>query len=200
MRKKIWHRVWFRLREEGEISGLGADLGRRATSGVQAPGTRRPFTAPAAATTGMIVVGVRVVGARDHVRLFVRQGEERVALGAAEAAALRVREKGDEEAREQQAEENGDRDDGHAWICHRNLISRGPTRLCAGCGSLRISCGDRKICAFRGADQLLRAFGLALTVTRVGRGDPGPSLTPRCAGASSATPSGNARSPAGTPG
>ncbi len=85
--------------------------------GVAPPQAARAGCALALTAAALLVV---VATAAGRTGRLVGQGQQGVALGAGEAAAhLLAHKQPDKQARKQQAEEYGDRDDGHAWKCLR---------------------------------------------------------------------------------
>ena len=100
-----------------------------------------------------VVLVVVVIVRGGDLRALVRQWQQRVALGAGEAAApVLAGKEHDEGAREEQAEEKGDRDDGHAW----NVVP--PTIVFSGlqrCADLGLCCADL-VQGMRSLRQLMR--------------------------------------------
>lgn len=86
----------------------------------------------------IVVIGMLFHGL-DDPRFFLLQGEERVVFGAGESAAgLFVRKKCDEQKSENEAEKNGERDDGHG-VDGQLILSA------SFIGGLRSSCPIRRI-------------------------------------------------------
>ena len=104
------------------MAGGRWDGGRRREAwwnGPEATGAGRTATVTATAAAGRVP---GFPGGAGRPGLLAGQREQRIALGAGEAArGLVAHEEHDKEAREQQAKKQGNRYDGHAWYVWRVL-------------------------------------------------------------------------------
>lgn len=81
-------------------------------------------------TTAIIGGGVTMILLRTGLNFgfFIRQGQERISLHTRKASpVLLISEKRNKQTRQEQAEENGDRDNRHAWNIW-GLVNHGPSR------------------------------------------------------------------------
>jgi len=119
-------------------------LGFGGSGAFQAAGAGGAGTVPATAGVVAVVMtglGVLVAGGLGPAR-FVRQGKKGVAFGTGEGPAeLLTGEEGDEDPGEQEAEEDCDWDDGHAWyVWAVSIAAAHPHALCTHWLLPRIFC------------------------------------------------------------